>query len=82
MTTKFEDLELNRRYLIKVVKLHTDNEFRRKMFTEGETYEMTAILYDHDEDYNWTVIFGCTKGRGNYCRISEFDAELELIKKI
>lgn len=82
MTTKFENLELNERYLVKVIKLHTDKEHLHKRFVEGETYEMTTILYDHDKDYNWTAVFGYYDGRGGYCRISEFDADLELVKKI
>ena len=82
MTTKFENLELDRRYLVRVVKLNTDKEYLHRRFTEGETYEMTTIFYEHDEDYNWTVVFAYYDGRGGYCQITEFDADLELVKKI
>lgn len=80
--TKFEDLELNEYFMVKVVKFRTDKEYLKRAFEEGKTYEMRTSVYTHDDNYNWTTNFICFHKNGGFTQINEFDAELEITKKV
>lgn len=76
--TKYENINLNTTHQVKVKKIYDDT--LKAWFTEGKTYKMEAIRFDHNDDYEWTTTFRCFDcDKAGFACINEFNADIEII---
>ena len=79
--TKFENLDLDKTYKVRVNKITSDKEYLHRVFVEGKTYKMRTSVYTHNAEYEWTTKF-IYHHRNGFTQISEFDADLEIIEEV
>lgn len=79
--TKFENLDLDKTYKVRVNKITSDKEYLHRVFVEGKTYKMRTSVYTHNAEYEWTTKFIYCHPNG-FTQISEFDADLEIIEEV